>query len=287
MTHEEEEENLSGEIEMEKGNEKQEAAPVSVMQLPKSASFLNPGEPRTEADRFQQALLELKDLRSQLHQAADYCENAFVKAGHGKKVLENTKSYIGDAIVAVVDHLGNVSSKLEHQLQGNIEVMQTEQKIDCLKQRLLTCQQYAVSLKLSAMRWSTELPRHHKHYLSRMARHPEKSSGISRHGNEAADRKASETPSKKDQLALAICPPVSNAGDSVNLPNLGSGITFSTAIPVLEGPSILSKSSISSFGSYTDDVRLLLGGEQKKKSMQGINFLSFLRMSKRRHTKGW
>ncbi|XP_038981424.1 probable protein ABIL5 isoform X2 [Phoenix dactylifera] len=280
----EEGQNLSGEIEMEKGKEKQEAAPVSAMPLPKSPSFLNPEEPGTEADRFQQALLELKDLRSQLHQAADYCENTFLKTGHGTIELENTKSYICHAIVAVVDHLGNVSSKLEHQLQGNIEVLQTEQKIDCLKQRLLTCQQYAVSLKLSAVRWSAKLPRHHQHYLSPLAQHPEKSSGISR--NEAADKKASETPGKKDQLAVAICPPVSVAGDSVKLPNLGSGITSSTAIPVLEGPSILSKPSNSSFGSYTDDVHLLLGGDQKKKSLQGIKFLSFLRTSARSHRKG-
>ncbi|KAG1346712.1 putative protein ABIL5 [Cocos nucifera] len=135
MAQEEEEaQNLSGGTEMEKGKEKQEAAPVSAMPLPKSPSFVKPEEPGTEADRFRQALLELKDLRSQLHRAADYCENAFLKAEHGTKVVENTKSYIGDAIVAVVDHLGNVSSKLEHQLQGNIEVLQTEQKIDCLNQ---------------------------------------------------------------------------------------------------------------------------------------------------------
>lgn len=51
-----------------------------------------------------------------------------------ERVLEGTKSYICDAIVAMVDHTGNVSSMLEHQLHGNIEIIQTEQKIDCLKQ---------------------------------------------------------------------------------------------------------------------------------------------------------
>lgn len=43
------------------------------------------------------------------------------------------------------------------------------------------------------------------------------------HRNEATDKKASETPSKKDHLAVALCPPVYDAGDSVKLPNLGSG----------------------------------------------------------------
>ncbi|XP_010924589.1 probable protein ABIL5 [Elaeis guineensis] len=264
--------NLSGETEMEKGKEKQEAATVSFS--------LNPEEPGTETDRFQQALLELKDLHSQLHQAADYCENAFLKAGNRKLVLESTKNYISDAVVAMVDHLGNVSSKLEHRLHGNIEAAQTEQKIDCLKQRLLTCQQYAVSLNLSAVQWSAKLPRYHQHYLSPLAQHPEKSTGISR--DETADKIASETPRKKDRLAVTVCPSVSVAGDSVKIPNVGAGITFSTAVPVLEGSSILSKPCNSSFGSYTDDVHLLPGVDQKKKSMQGINLLSFLRLSKRK-----
>ncbi|XP_038987552.1 probable protein ABIL5 isoform X2 [Phoenix dactylifera] len=197
-----------------------------------------------------------------------------------ERVLENTKSYICDAVVAMVDHLGNVSSKLEHRLHGSIEVVQTEQKIDCLKQRLLTCQQYTTSLNLSAVRWSAKLPRYHQHYLSPLPQHPAKSSGISR--DEAADKIASQTSSEKDQQAVAICPSVSVAGDSVKLPKLGAGITFSTAIPVRKGPSILSKSCNSSFGSYTDDVHLLLGVDRRKKSLQGINFLSFLRMSKRK-----
>ncbi|EHA8591169.1 putative protein ABIL5 [Cocos nucifera] len=167
-----------------------------------------------------------------------------------ERVVESTKSYICDAVVAMVDHLGNVSSKLEHRLHGNIEVVQTEQKIDCLKQRLLMRQQYAVSLDLSAVRWSAKLPRYHQHYLSPSAQHPEKSTGISR--DEAADKISSETPSGKDQLAVAICPSVSVAGDSLKIPNVGAGITFSTAVPVLEGPSILSKPCNSSFGSHTD-----------------------------------
>lgn len=50
------------------------------------------------------------------------------------RILEGTKSYICEAIVAVVDHLGNVSSKLEQSLLANTAVVQTERRIDCLKQ---------------------------------------------------------------------------------------------------------------------------------------------------------
>uniref|UniRef100_A0A0E0C804 START domain-containing protein n=1 Tax=Oryza meridionalis TaxID=40149 RepID=A0A0E0C804_9ORYZ len=79
---------------------------------------------------------ELKDLRSQLHQAADCCEKAFLDTEKKKLILESTKGYICDAIVAVIDHLGTVSSKLEQQLQEKIEITQTEKKLNFLKQLL-------------------------------------------------------------------------------------------------------------------------------------------------------
>ncbi|EEC71522.1 hypothetical protein OsI_03823 [Oryza sativa Indica Group] len=91
---------------------------------------------------------ELKDLRSQLHQAADCCEKAFLDTEKKKLILESTKGEVCDAIVAVIDHLGTVSSKLEQQLQEKIEITQTEKKLNFLKQRLLTCEQYAITLKL-------------------------------------------------------------------------------------------------------------------------------------------
>ncbi|KAG6489782.1 hypothetical protein ZIOFF_051061 [Zingiber officinale] len=49
-------------------------------------------------------------------------------------ILEGTKSYICEAVVAIVDHLGTVSSKLEQSLLANAMVKQTEQRIGCLKQ---------------------------------------------------------------------------------------------------------------------------------------------------------
>ncbi|KAG6476166.1 hypothetical protein ZIOFF_065402 [Zingiber officinale] len=80
------------------------------------------------------SLQELKDLRSQLHHAAEHCERAFSSAQQKKMILEGTKSYICEAVVAIVDHLGTVSSKLEQSLLANAVVKQTEQRIGCLKQ---------------------------------------------------------------------------------------------------------------------------------------------------------
>lgn len=68
--------------------------------------------------------------------------------------------------MTVIDHLGTVSSKLEHQLEDKTEVTQTEQKITFLKQRLLTCEQYAISLNLLALRMDTGAVQYHRRYLS-------------------------------------------------------------------------------------------------------------------------
>ncbi|XP_039138072.1 probable protein ABIL5 [Dioscorea cayenensis subsp. rotundata] len=69
-----------------------------------------------DADDLKKSLQELKELRSQLHNAADHCETLFLKAKQKKIVMENTKSYLCQAIVTVIDHLGTVSSKLEQRM---------------------------------------------------------------------------------------------------------------------------------------------------------------------------
>ncbi|OAY81023.1 putative protein ABIL5 [Ananas comosus] len=74
------------EKEKEKSNIPSSSGPIAKMPLPKSPSLQHP-DAQTGADqRFNNALRELKDLRSQLHTAADYCEDAFLKAER-KKML--------------------------------------------------------------------------------------------------------------------------------------------------------------------------------------------------------
>ncbi|KAG6479558.1 hypothetical protein ZIOFF_063025 [Zingiber officinale] len=120
---------------MEEGKdvEHSRATASSVMPLPKSPSTQYEENGREE-EGFHNALLELKDLRSQLHHAAEHCERAFSSTQQKKMILEGTKSYICEAVVAIVDHLGTVSSKLEQSLLANAVVKQTEQRIGCLKQ---------------------------------------------------------------------------------------------------------------------------------------------------------
>ncbi|CAK7337419.1 unnamed protein product [Dovyalis caffra] len=88
--------------------------------------------------RFDKSLQELRDLRSQLHYAANYCETTFLNTKHKKKVVENTKEYLSRAVVAVVDHLGCVSANLNSSISKNSEFSEAELRINCLKQVTIT-----------------------------------------------------------------------------------------------------------------------------------------------------
>ncbi|XP_019246869.1 PREDICTED: probable protein ABIL5 isoform X2 [Nicotiana attenuata] len=119
-----------------------------------------------DATKFNNSLQELKDLCSQLHHAADYCEKSFLKAEEKKDVVENTKEYLCRAVVTVVDHLGCVSAKLECRIAKIDTASETELRIDSLTQRLATCQQYSHKLALSRFCWTTDLSTYHRRYIS-------------------------------------------------------------------------------------------------------------------------
>lgn len=123
-------------------------------------------EENDDSTKFHNSLQELKDLCSQLHHAADYCEKAFVKAEEKRDVVENTKEYLCRAVVTVVDHLGSVSAKLECQISTIDTASETKLRIDGLTQRLATCQQYSNKLALTKLCWNTDLVTFHRRYIS-------------------------------------------------------------------------------------------------------------------------
>ncbi|CAL5400267.1 unnamed protein product [Camellia sinensis] len=116
---------------------------------------------------FDKSLKELKDLCSQLHYAADYCEASFINAEsvHKNMVMENTKEYLSKAVVTVVDHLGSVAANLDYQISQDNSVSETEFRINGLKQRLVTCQQYSHKLALTRLCWNAKFPRFHPRYI--------------------------------------------------------------------------------------------------------------------------
>ncbi|MCL7027077.1 hypothetical protein MKW94_026615 [Papaver nudicaule] len=143
----------------------QESEPSS----PPDKSELNKSDthPLDEVERFDKSLQELKDLRTQLHYAADHCEASFLKTQEKRIVMDNTKEYICKAIVTVVDHLGSVSANLNRRILESNEALENDHfHMHCLNQRLLTCKQYSECLTISDVRWSSNSPRHYPRYIA-------------------------------------------------------------------------------------------------------------------------
>ncbi|PWA37200.1 ABI family [Artemisia annua] len=117
--------------------------------------------------KFTTSIQELKDLCSQLHAAAGYCETTFLNSKQKHLVVENTKEYVCRAVVAVVDHLGSVSANLDHHISetNTNTISQTEVKIDSMKQRFSICQEYSDKLARPRLTWNVTTPRYNSRYL--------------------------------------------------------------------------------------------------------------------------
>uniref|UniRef100_A0A803L6E1 Protein ABIL5 n=1 Tax=Chenopodium quinoa TaxID=63459 RepID=A0A803L6E1_CHEQI len=94
----------------------------------------NRGAVSDDSLRFLKSLKELKELRAQIHTAADYSEKSYKNSEDKAIVLENTKEYLCRAVVTVVDHLGSVSASLDGCIQKSDRANETERRINCLKQ---------------------------------------------------------------------------------------------------------------------------------------------------------
>lgn len=217
------------------------------------------------AESFDGALRELKDLRSQLHEAAESCEKAFLNTEKKKLILEGTKSYICDAVVAVVDHLGTVSSKLEHKLHEKTDVAQTERKINFLKQRLLTCEQYALSLRLLTVRGDPDAIQYHRRYISHSVQRTKEENGA----------RSENDPELPQNTGTTV------SGDTLTLkpydvqPAIGEEHTMASANSE-DSPRTIRRS----FSFRAEDVHIILG-DHKKKANNGSNILSFLKKTRR------
>lgn len=132
--------------------------------LPSSMTFDEVSMERSKG--FVKALQELKNLRPQLHSAAEYCEKSYLHSEQKQMVLDNLKDYVVRALVNAVDHLGTVAYKLTDLLeQQTSDVSTTELKVTCLNQKLLTCQTYMDKEGLRQQQLLAIIPRHHKRYI--------------------------------------------------------------------------------------------------------------------------
>ncbi|CAM8942788.1 unnamed protein product [Rhodiola kirilowii] len=124
-----------------------------------------PHQNPVEVFQFDKSLKELKDLRSQLHYAADYCESSFLNSKKRDQVMKNTKEYICRAVVTVVDHLGSASANFDKIISQDKTVPEAELRLDCLSQRMLACKKFTHQSALAELCWNPNLPRHRSRYL--------------------------------------------------------------------------------------------------------------------------
>ncbi|KAI3513748.1 hypothetical protein L1887_11876 [Cichorium endivia] len=115
--------------------------------------------------KFKKSLEELKGLCSQLHHAADSYESTFLNSNQKQLVVKNTKEYISNALVTVVDHLGSVSANLDHRLSKTASIHQTEVKINFLNQKLMTCQDYSHKIALAKVSSRENIMRYNSRYI--------------------------------------------------------------------------------------------------------------------------
>ncbi|CAB4288517.1 unnamed protein product [Prunus armeniaca] len=219
---------------------------------------------------FDKSLQELKDLRSQLHYAADYCESTFLNTKEKKVVMENTKEYVCRAVVTVVDHLGCVSANLNSLISETNAFSETELRIDCLKQRLFLCEQYSHKLALPKVRWREILPRHNARFLSAL-RDAEKTSEDLRDPATPASRKTIDNHEFDKEAAMPLF-----LYTSSHKPSFPEGETNSALVPVRDGLSILSRGPNPTF--HFQESRK---NGRLKKSGQGHDILSLIRRAKR------
>ncbi|KAL0333896.1 UNVERIFIED_CONTAM: hypothetical protein Sangu_1545800 [Sesamum angustifolium] len=117
------------------------------------------------AQVLEKSVQELRKLRSQVYDAADYCETSFLNTPNKTIVVETTKDYISRAVAAVVDHLGGISANLEYSLRNTLSIPQTEHHIDMLRLRIGSWQQHSHKLALERFYMTADFSRHHCRYI--------------------------------------------------------------------------------------------------------------------------
>ncbi|KAG6662240.1 hypothetical protein I3843_03G212900 [Carya illinoinensis] len=246
---------------------------VSAASSSSSSSFKSlEDDPKPEdIIRFEKSLQELRALRAQLHYAADYSETTFLNAKEKKMVMENTKEYICRSVVTVVDHLGTVSADLNCRISQTNAFSDAELRINCLKQRLLVCEQYAHKLALSRLRWSESMRRYHRRYLSMPITTVEKACEGSRDTDDQTDGKIIDQHElERKDVPLFLY----TYTHKPSLEKRDSDLAL--ALPVRDGLSVLSKGLNTTF--HFQGVQKI---GRSRKSFQGSDILSLIRRNKR------
>nr|XP_043629294.1 probable protein ABIL5 [Erigeron canadensis] len=238
--------------------------------------------------KFSNSIKELKDLCSQLHAAAGYCESTFMSSSHKHLVVENTKEYVCKAVVAVVDHLGSVSANLDYHISktDTETICITQVKIDSLKQKLFTCQEYSDKLAQAKLTWKADTPRYNSRYLKspgsdvlNLNKQHSRDAGseivVNNVNNTKLEFKIDEDIPLLFYTCISKLPSLSQSEESTSEKGEKTINSSSSAIPVRDNLSIQSKPQALSF--QLQDKRKSKRGTLFRKSMTSNEILSIIR----------
>ncbi|KAH7849181.1 hypothetical protein Vadar_014230 [Vaccinium darrowii] len=236
-----------------------------------------------DSTRFTKSLQELKDLCSQLHHAADYCETSFLNAEQVQKkaVMENTKEYLCKAVVTVVDHLGSVSANLDYRLSDDNVVSETEIRINGLTQRLVTCNQYSHQLALTKVSWNANFPRYNLRYIFPPTVNRERSMELLREGGTPVAAKTIRKHEFEAEEDVPLFLYTSNRKPSLikDSSTETDDPSSTSVLPVRDGLSVLPKASNPSF--HFEGTHKLKRNTVNWKSVQNSDVVSLIRKAKR------
>ncbi|KAA8520982.1 hypothetical protein F0562_011655 [Nyssa sinensis] len=115
---------------------------------------------------FADSLKDLKNIRKQLHSAADYFEQSYCKDDQKRLVLETVKDYVTKALISTVDHLGSVAYKVNNFLDEKVDqVSATKLRFSCIEQRFRTHQDFINYGGFSQQLLAIKTPKYHRHYI--------------------------------------------------------------------------------------------------------------------------
>ncbi|KAK6935558.1 hypothetical protein RJ641_035713 [Dillenia turbinata] len=110
-------------------------------------------------------LWDLRNLRKQLHSAAEYFEESYRKDEQKQLVMETLKDYVIKVLINTVDHLGSVAYKVNTVLDEKAgEISGAERQLSCIEQRLRSCQKLIDQQGLAEQLLVIDTPKHHKRY---------------------------------------------------------------------------------------------------------------------------
>ncbi|KAM7278097.1 hypothetical protein ACFE04_005231 [Oxalis oulophora] len=115
---------------------------------------------------FADNLKELKNLRKQLYEAAEYFEVSYIKEEHKQIVVNSLKDYAVKALINTVDHLGSVAHRVTNLFdEKTADIHETDIRLQSIQQRMQTCQEYVGQGGLSQQLFLIPTPKHHKLYI--------------------------------------------------------------------------------------------------------------------------